>query len=87
MKISREDFDLWLANPVTEAVLTAVGQNAEDNRAQWVAMSWDGGDANPVALAEMRARAQTALDLSDFEFDDLPEEMKASEERERHTAD
>lgn len=79
MKIAREHFEEWLANPVTEAVLKTCIQNAEDNKALWFNTSWIGGKADQIELVTLRSRAAAALELSEFEFGDLLDELKIEE--------
>lgn len=86
MKISREDFDLWLANPVTEAVRAAARQTVDEARQKWLALSWDGGQCDQVLLSELKGVAQIARDYAEFDWTDLPEEMRADEEPKRHSA-
>lgn len=74
MKIDRELFEEWLANPVTEHVLAKVRETAEANKAQWMAVSWDGGDADPRKLTELKARYEAGLDLSSITFEDIENE-------------
>jgi hypothetical protein len=81
VKISREDFDHWLANPVTEAVRAAAKQTVEEAKAKWLAMSWDGSNCDPIVLAEVKGVAQIARDYAEFEWNDLPEEMRDDEEQ------
>jgi hypothetical protein len=71
VKIDRELFEEWLANPVTERVLEAVKEMAERNKDMWVKTSWDGGQCDPVQLADLKARYETALDLSMIAFEDI----------------
>jgi len=82
MKIDRDLFEEWLANPVTEHVLAKVKETAEANKAAWISMSWDGGKADQLALVEMKARYEAGLDLSSITYEDIEDE-----ERERHPAD
>ena len=69
--IDREMFEEWLANPVTEHVLAKVKETAEANKALWISLSWDGGDADPKKLIELKARHEAGLDLSELKYEDL----------------
>lgn len=82
MKIDRELFEEWLANPVTEHILAKVKETAEANKALWIQLSWEGGDADPRKLIELKARYETGLDLSDLKYEDIEDG-----EHERHPAD
>lgn len=71
MKIDRELFEEWLANPVTEYVLAKVKETAEANKAAWISMSWDGGKADQQTLVELKARYEAGLDLSELKYEDI----------------
>lgn len=71
MKIDRELFEEWLANPVTEHVLAKVLETAEANKALWMQISWEGGSADPLKLAELKARYEAGLDLSSITYEDV----------------
>ena len=71
MKIGKEDFELWRANPVTEAVNRALELIGTRNKNKWIELSWDGGDTDPIKLAELRARYEAAWDLSELTFEEL----------------
>jgi hypothetical protein len=72
--IDREAFEEWLAHPVTEHVLKAVGDLADMNRQKWIEASWEAGNCDPVMLVELRARAQAAKDLSEIKFEDVADD-------------
>lgn len=74
MKIDRELFEEWLANPVTEHVLARVKETAEANKALWMQISWDGGDADPRKLTELKARYEAGLDLSSITYEDVSDD-------------
>jgi hypothetical protein len=69
--IDREQFEEWLANPVTEWVLKRVGELAEKNKQQWIDESWGQGICNPSVLIDLKARAEAAKDLSELEWKDI----------------
>lgn len=72
--IDREHFEEWLAHPVTEHVLAKVKETAEANKTLWISLSWDGGDANPSKLIELKARYEAGLDLSELKYEDVADE-------------
>jgi hypothetical protein len=74
VKIDRELFEEWLANPVTEHVLAKVKETAEANKAAWISMSWDGGKADQLALVELKARYEAGLDLSSITYEDVSDD-------------
>ena len=81
MKIEQDDFEAWLANPVTEEVLRHVAAIAEQAKEEWVRVSWGSGNPDPLLLADLRAKAQIAGDLANFTYEDL------NEQSERNSAD
>jgi uncharacterized phage-associated protein len=81
MKITKEDFDAWRDNPVTEEVFRAL-RNVETRAKQtWLDKSWNAGVTDPVLLADLRARAETVTDLCELTFEELEEELKNEHER------
>ena len=75
MKIEKEDFELWRSNPVTEAVTHALVKIAEQNKQQWMEISWIGGKVDPIELATLRASAEMAKELSELTFEELEEKL------------
>ena len=85
MIIETEDFEQWRSHPVTEAVNRALVKLAERNKARWIELSWGSGQADPLILADLRARAEVALDLSELTVEELEEAL--DEEPERRESD
>lgn len=71
MTIDKEQFEEWLAHPVTEHVLKRVGELAEANKEKWIAESWIKGNCDLQVLIELRARAEAAKDLSELKYEDI----------------
>lgn len=71
MKLTQEDIDQWRENPVTAAVLSCVKALADGAKDEWMSMSWEGGKADPVALAMLRMKAEVASDLADMTLEDI----------------
>lgn len=59
MPPSREDFIRWRDDMVTQWVMKAHAQIAEDAKEQWLSASWGMGQANPLLLKELRVMADT----------------------------
>lgn len=74
MKVDREMFEEWLASPITEHVLAKVKETAEANKALWMQISWDGGDADLKKLIELKARYEAGLDLSSITYEDVSDD-------------
>lgn len=69
MTVSAEEFERWQDDPVTRWVFTAITKGAEENREQWMQMSWVAGEANLLALTELRTRADAYHALTDTSYD------------------
>lgn len=73
--ISREDFQRWLEDPVTRAVIRAHRQTAHDNREAWIAHSWGNGHANPLILLELKTRADAYLAIAEMNYEAVCEAL------------
>lgn len=73
MKITKEDFDAWRDNIVTEEVFRAFDRLGEEAKTQWLAISWGKGVCDPVKLADLRARAEVVEDFRALKFEDIEE--------------
>lgn len=71
MKIEKEDFEQWLAHPVTEWVFAAHRILAERAKQKWIEQSWDGGNPDPMMLVDLRARAQVINDLCELKHEEI----------------
>ncbi len=69
--MTSEDFDAWRDSNMTRWVMKAFRQIAEENKAAWIAASWDSGDADEISLREMRARADAYMAMAEMTFEDL----------------
>jgi hypothetical protein len=84
MKIDKDDFELWLAHPVTEAVLMRIKQIGDEAQAEWARMSWAGA-IDREAWQYLRGRSDLASDLSEMTFQKL--ETDENDQSERHSTD
>jgi len=75
MKIDRENFEEWLAHPITEALLRCCDVWAEEAQASWVAASWHGGETSPVVLARMRERAVVLAEIRTIKAEQIEETL------------
>lgn len=64
-----EDFDAWLSDPMTKWVFGALRKAAEQEKAEWVRLSWGTGQNDPETLLELRTRASALTELCDNDFD------------------
>ena len=67
--MSRDEFALWLKDPVTKWVMTGVAQAQAQEKAEWDRVSWGNGVADPVVLAELRTRALALGELVDNDYE------------------
>lgn len=67
--MKRDEFETWLKEPVTQYIFKAVRKAAEQEKAEWLRQSWEGGEANPVSLCELRSRAMALTELCDNDFE------------------
>lgn len=80
---TQEEFDQWRDDPVTLFVLAALRNAAAEQKEAWNEMSWHGGRADPMALAEFRTRADAyeSIEAGDYtafcEWAGVEEEKRA----------
>lgn len=68
---AKEDFEAWLTNPITEAVMASVKALGEGARAEWDAASWVGDTIDPVLRAGLKAKEQVCNDLTTLAYEDI----------------
>lgn len=69
--ITEEDFSAWRDNSITQAVFRALMLKAAEAKARWLTNSWDQGQPDPLLLADLRARAQIAEDITELTHEEL----------------
>lgn len=79
MKVSKEDFELWRDNIVTEEVFRAFDRLGERAKLTWLSASWGKGNCDPVLLADLRARAEVVEDFRKMSFETLEEALEDEE--------
>ncbi len=70
MKVTNEEFLRWKSSPITVWVLSALQIGAELQEQDWIKRSWDGGEADPMALKELRVRADAYLAMAECSYED-----------------
>lgn len=78
-EFTQEEFEAWSTNPITEAVFAYLKEYAATAKEMWLQQSWDQGHADPLQLADLRARAQTAEDLSTIALEDIQGHAEGSD--------
>ena len=81
MSITREDFDQWRDNHVTEELFRACAHMHDTVKEVWLQASWEAGKADPVLLAELRAKAHVWQDVMNLSFETLEEALGYEPER------
>lgn len=73
MKIDPDDFEEWLANPITEALLRVCEIGEDGAREAWVEASFIGGSCDPAFLAEVRSRAAVFREIKELTAEKIEE--------------
>lgn len=81
MKFDKEEFGAWRDTLITEEVFRALALLAEKSKQRWLEHSWDGGSADPLMLADLRARAEVARDLCELTYEEIEEYLDDKSER------
>lgn len=74
--ITKEDYDAWRDNPVTQAVHEALRRKAEAAKEAWLDASWNSGQTSPELLADLRATANICDDIRGLRFEELEDELR-----------
>jgi len=64
-----EDFDAWRREPATKFIFAAIRKAVEQEKAEWLRLSWEGGDADQHNLTVLKTRADALLELVDNDYD------------------
>lgn len=76
MKIDRDAFEEWQAHPITEAFFKSCVRWAEESKANWVEMSWNGNKPDAVHLATMKERARVFEQIREMTAEAIEEALK-----------
>jgi hypothetical protein len=71
LEISAEEFAAWREDPVTQIIVKSLNDMAEQNKAGWLAASWDRGEADQSMLTELKTRADAYRSLAELSYEDL----------------
>ncbi|MDB5584305.1 MAG: hypothetical protein JWR80_9481 [Bradyrhizobium sp.] len=71
--MTAEEFQAWAENPVTKWVFKAVKRASELQKDAWDKASWDEGEADPLLLTELRARADAYLAIVETPYERMCE--------------
>ncbi len=72
--IEKDDFDIWLAHPVTRHVFDLLTRKADEAKRAWAVASWDKGNNDPLLLADLRARAELLTDITELTHEEVSDE-------------
>lgn len=76
MRIDPDDWDDWCGHPITEAFMKFCRVRAEEQKARWLEISWDGGQVDPVALARLQERALVLEEMTGLDREDVEEGLR-----------
>lgn len=62
--IDDDQFESWLAHPVTEILLQRCNQSAERSKHLWVQRSWEAGQPEVEFLARLKGQAEAFQAIS-----------------------
>ena len=68
--ISRDGFEAWLADPVTQFVMAGLTRMEQHAQADWLTRSWNTGTADQDLLNRLKAKAQTWHDIAHLKLED-----------------
>ncbi len=68
MTITSEDFARWRDDAVTRWVFKAIEASIDDQKALWLAKSWELNDPKPGLLIELRTRADAYRSLIEIDY-------------------
>lgn len=71
MRIDQEAWEDWIGSPITEAFFKFCRVEAEAQKARWLAISWDGGQVDPLMLARLQERATTLEEVASLTREDI----------------
>ncbi len=76
MKIDRDDFEEWMANPMTQRLMAVCERWEHQAKTLWVNASWAGGQTDPVVLSRLRERARTLEQIRNITAEKIEEELE-----------
>jgi hypothetical protein len=68
--ISRDGFQAWLTDPVTQFVVAGLRRLQEQAQVEWLRESWNSGVADQGKLDRLRVRFETWGDLANITIED-----------------
>ena len=66
---SSEEFQVWYSHPVTAWVRAVLRESASLHKAEWDKVSWEGGEADPRLLLELRTRADAYMAMEETSYE------------------
>jgi hypothetical protein len=77
MRLTQETYEEWLANPVTEAVFRVLAKLESEEKEEWLALSWDRENPDPLKLAYHKGRANAFRELLVADAIDIEVQLNA----------
>ncbi len=82
--IDKDDYEIWLANPVTEQLHRFCFQQADEAEKTWHDAAWTGGNLTPELRADLSAMARVLREIPSLELEDIqPEEDHEEQKRDK----
>lgn len=75
----KEAYEAWRNHPMTVEVMVALKALGDQCKEKWIRHSWDSGNADPLMLADLRARYEVVEDITDLTFEELEGALEESE--------
>jgi len=67
--MNRDEFELWLKDPVTLWIMRAIANAQLQEKAEWDRISWGNGEADQGKLTVLRTRADALGELCDNDYE------------------
>jgi hypothetical protein len=67
---SRDEFEAWKADAVTQFVMAGVAAIADAQAGAWFEVAWNRGDLSDVTRERMRTRAESFMELANLTIED-----------------
>lgn len=80
IRIDPEDFEVWLANPITRQLMGALAVWEDQAKEAWVQLSWDMSQPDLTRLAALKGRAEVLRQLRDLSKDQLEDPAREQPE-------
>jgi uncharacterized phage-associated protein len=70
-ELTKDEFVAWRHHPVTRLVFERLQEHIKQAENMWLKCSWETGKADPILLADLRARAIVLKEIITLEHGDI----------------